>query len=60
MKNTEYSQLLNISKPNLKVGIDKVMGLPTPHHTTPPTHPLELLRHFQATQEADFWYATLF
>jgi hypothetical protein len=43
-----------------QVGVDKVMGWPTPlHHTTPPQHhnttpPQKLLRHFQETQEADF------
>ena len=44
-----------LSQPNstsTQVGIDKV--------GPPPTHPLKLLRHFQATQEADFRYATLF
>ena len=32
-----------------RVGFDKVMGWPTP-----PTHPLKLLRHFQATQKDGF------
>ena len=40
------------TQPQLKVGIDKVMGWPTP--------PPKLLSHFKATQEADFQYATLF
>ena len=47
-----------LSQPNstsTQVGIDKVMGWPT--HTTTPQ---KLLSHFQATQEADFRYATLF
>ena len=43
------------TQPQVKVGIDKVMGWPTPHHTThPPT------KTFKANQEADFLYVTLF
>ena len=34
------------------------------HHVTQPHHPIptpqKLITHFQATKEADFWYATLF
>ena len=31
-----------------------------PHNAVEPTTPQKLLRHFQAMQEADFRYATLF
>ena len=39
-----------------QVGSDKVISWTT----KPPTTPVKLLSHFKATQEADFWYATLF
>ena len=29
-------------------------------HPPTTTYPVKLLGHFQATQEADFWYATFF
>ena len=46
----------SLSQPNstsTQVGSDKVINRTT-------HHPLKLLRHFQSTQEANFWYATLF
>ena len=42
---------------SIRVGSDKVISWPTPP-TTP--KPQKLVRHFQATQEADFWYAAYF
>ena len=50
--------LVLLSQPkstSTQVGSDKVMS-----RTTHPTHPpLKLLRHFQTTYEANFWYALI-
>ena len=44
------------TQPQHELELDFIMG-----RNPPPTHPpQELLRHFQATQEADFRYTTLF